>query len=526
MTVAPLPTIARVERRARQQMNNHERERRTGKRCAVLCLLGTLLLAGCGASVPPASAPDARAGDALQRTGRWMTDAQGRVVTLHGINITFPEYATDEDLVARYADDARFLADNGLFIVRLTIFMSGLLPAPGEYDARYLEQYAALVDLLTGAGLYVMVDFHQDLYANKYHGRGMPEWMCVDDGVPNLPDQGNLLLNYAVNPAPQRAFDNFWANAPAPDGTPLQTHYANGLRYVAARFRHHPRVLGYELMNEPFPGTQFPTCASPLGCPLFDQLLLTPFTQAMTRALREIEPDKIVFFEPNVTFDFGADTWLGPPGDDNTVFSFHDYCLGEQFPTSPPGAALGCDLLGERQQFVYALDYATTQGSGLILTEFGDFNKPLEFDTSPVVARLLDNADAFMVPWAYWHYDGRNSYALVYDSALPPQGDNLAHNIADVLVRPYPLALAGTPLAWSYDRASRRFELRYSTARADGTGAFPAGSVSELVVPARSYPSGYRVSAENAEVLPSHAGFLRLRSGPGPTMRVTVSPAE
>jgi endoglycosylceramidase len=485
----------------------------------VLVIACLLLLAACGsggaleAVENPGSLPAAPI--ALERTGRWMTDAQGRVVTLHGINITMPEYPTDEDLAARYADDAQFLAENGLFVVRLTIFLSGLLPAPGQYDDRYLEQYATVVKMLTDAGLYVMVDFHQDLYANKYHGRGMPDWMCVDDGVPNLPDQGNLLLNYAVNPAPQRAFDNFWNNVDAPDGLPLQDHYAAALRHVAARFRDNPRVLGYELMNEPFPGTQFATCSSPLGCPLFDRLLLTPFVQRMAAALRDTEPDKIVFFEPNVTFDFGADTWLGPSGDDNGVLSFHDYCLGEQFPTSPPGAAIGCDALGERMQFQNAVDYATSQGSALILTEFGDFNKPLDFDTSPVVERLVNDADEFMVPWAYWHYDGQTSYTLVYDSALPPRGDNVAANITDVLVRPYPLAVAGTPRAWSYSRSTGEFSLEYTTDN------FAPGSVTEIVVPPRAYPHGYGVDVDGADVV-SASGLLLVLSGHGQAGTVSV----
>jgi len=304
-----------------------------------------------------------------------------------------------------------------------------------------------------------------------------------------------------VNPAPQRAFDNFWNDVAAPDGTPLQDHYAAALQHVAARFHDNPRVLGYEIMNEPFPGTQFATCSSPLGCPLFDQLLLTPFVQKMASALREVEPDKIVFFEPNVTFDFSADTWLGSSGDDNGALSFHDYCLGEQFPTSPPGAAAGCDALGERTQFSNAVDYATSQGSALILTEFGDFNKPLDFDTSPVVERLVNDADEFMVPWAYWHYDGLNSYALVYDSTVPPSGENVAANIADVVVRPYPLAIAGTPQSWTYERGTGEFSLSYGIARVAGDGEFPAGSETELIVPLRAYPNGYDVELEGAHVV-------------------------
>ena len=57
-----------------------------------------------------------------------------------------------------------------------------------------------------------------------------------------------------TNPALQRAFDNFWAEPPGPDGVPLQEHYATALRAVAAAVADEPLVLGYDLMNEPWPG--------------------------------------------------------------------------------------------------------------------------------------------------------------------------------------------------------------------------------------------------------------------------------
>jgi endoglycosylceramidase len=52
----------------------------------------------------------------------------------------------------------------------------------------------------------------------------------------------------------QRAFDNFWANAEGPDGVPLQTHYATSMSTVAALVADQPYVLGYDTMNEPWPG--------------------------------------------------------------------------------------------------------------------------------------------------------------------------------------------------------------------------------------------------------------------------------
>ena len=52
--------------------------------------------------------------------------------------------------------------------------------------------------------------------------------MAINDGLPNPPD-AVFPLYYVQNPAMQRAFENFWANRPGPDGVRLQEHYIAGL---------------------------------------------------------------------------------------------------------------------------------------------------------------------------------------------------------------------------------------------------------------------------------------------------------
>jgi endoglycosylceramidase len=54
-----------------------------------------------------------------------------------------------------------------------------------------------------------------------------------------------------------RAFDNFWNYEEHPE---LQDHYAAMWAHVAERFRDHPAVIGYDLMNEPWQGS--PRCVA------------------------------------------------------------------------------------------------------------------------------------------------------------------------------------------------------------------------------------------------------------------------
>ena len=108
----------------------------------------------------------------------------------------------------------------------------------------------------------MLLDFHQDGWGPVTNGNGMPAWATITDGLPNPPAQ--FPLYYVENPALQRAFDNFWMNRAGPDGVPLQEHYATREPAVAQRFASSTHVLGYEAMNEPWPGTNWSPCLS--GC--------------------------------------------------------------------------------------------------------------------------------------------------------------------------------------------------------------------------------------------------------------------
>ena len=62
-----------------------------------------------------------------------------------------------------------------------------------------------------------------------------------------------------------------------------------------------------------------------------------------------------------------------------------------------------------------------------------------------------------------------------------------------MLARPYPQAVAGTPLSFSFDRPERRFELVYTTRRASGKGRFRRG-LTDVFIPKLHYRRGYRAS--------------------------------
>jgi endoglycosylceramidase len=89
---------------------------------------------------------------------------------------------------------------------------------------------------------------------NASLGDGAPKWATITEGLPHV--RGEIWSDsYLISPAVQKAFDNFWKNAPAPDGTGVQDHYARMWKHVAERFAGNKAVIGYDIMNEPFSGS-------------------------------------------------------------------------------------------------------------------------------------------------------------------------------------------------------------------------------------------------------------------------------
>jgi endoglycosylceramidase len=462
----------------------------------------------------------------LDHIGRWLTDAQGRVVILHGFNMVnkLPPYRPDA--IGFDAAHVGFLAEHGFNTVRLGIIWKALEPEPGRYDDDYLDSIGETVSVLGQAGIHVLLDFHQDMYNERFNGQGAPDWAVQDDGIRAWPDVG-FPGNYAFMRALWRAYDHFWANDPGPGGVGLQDRYAAAWRHVAERFRDDLAVFGYDIFNEPYPGSLAIRCARPGGYASFDRRL-SDFSKRVLDAIREVDQTRLVFYEPNVLFDYGADTHHADLGDAALGFSFHAYCIAAS-PGMPRlrGRLQDMACRGQEQRVFDLAERHTRRTGGVpLLSEFG------ATDDLQAVGRTAELADRNLVSWQYWAYWNRDpccerpEEGLVRDLSRPPTIDNVKQDTLDVLARPYPQAVAGTPRKFSFDSASGAFELSYSTLSPGGAPA-AEDSLTEVFLPARHYGIGYRVGASGAEVV-SGAGERLLRLGAQPGARsvgVRVTPA-
>ncbi|HVN64251.1 MAG TPA: cellulase family glycosylhydrolase, partial [Candidatus Binataceae bacterium] len=302
----------------------------------------------------------------LNHAGRWITDSKGRVIIIHGVNMPSKLPPAYPSAIGFKDDDGKFLEQLGFNGVRLTVERYAVEPTPGHFDPRYVEHMAGTIRMLARHGILSLVDFHQDEYGPVFHDNGYPDWMTVTDGLTN---NWEVLFpfQYLENPANMRAFDNLWTNDTGPDGKPLQQDDAEILAYVVRRLRDEPGILGYEILNEPWPGSQWEDCAlSVTGCPDLDQSYLGAYYAQVIPAVRGADPKHMIWFEPFSTFNYGVPTSVAPPSDPNLGFSFHDYSLC---------AALGvpsCDPVAEAEAVLSnAIAYSASTGDALLETEFG-----------------------------------------------------------------------------------------------------------------------------------------------------------
>jgi endoglycosylceramidase len=469
-------------------------------------------VAGPSAVVAPAGA--------VGHAGRWLVDGDGRVVVVHGVNVPTKWGSSYPAGVNFGEDDVALLAAAGMNAVRLTVERYAVAPAPDRFDDGYLDHFADTVRLLAAHGILSLIDFHQDEWGPHFFDNGFPEWMTTTDGLPNFYQVG-FPFQYFLNPALNRAFDHFWNNDVGPSGRPLQDDDARILAHVAARLGDLPGILGYEVINEPWPGSQYPTCVVPLvGCPLFDSGPLSQYYGRVIPALRAADPNHAVFYEPLTIFNEGVPTSVHPPDDANLGFAFHDYplCGGPSdvgLPSVPGLPHLRCAFF-DNIVMRNAESHAATTNSALLQTEFGN-----TFDTARLNEQL-DVFDSHAVPWVFWSYnhfvvpEGPNGVLA------PATRGNVVEPVLDALARPYPQLVAGTPVSWQFDVASRTFSLTYTTARADHHGAFGADAETAIAVPTRVYANGYRVVVHGARVISApNAPVLVVAANAG-ARRVTV----
>ncbi len=516
----------------------------------------------------------------LHKDGVWFRDKDQRYVLFRGMNIAtrskLPPYvpilpldvteidwtSTDERGLplqfVRELDllnvDLTRLQRLGINAVRLVIMWKALEPQPNPdpeqlspEGQRYLRLVKEMIELLYSCGMFVILDFHQDLAHEVYGGDGFPDWAIAIDDKHKKPDKPapspKWMLRYydtmltTLDKLVRHTLQSFWRDDVHNDelspetvtrtqANKARTHFEKTIGAVARYFmeQNSPAILGYEPFNEPQ--------AVGLGTEAFETEILPTFYKNALAEIRKSDPAGFLFVEPRVdwaTFDpkgpeFDNLKMTDHPvslldvsniDDDRVVFSFHfydneTYVKGEPS-LFPPNIAHGVDMKHKQNQwpdFFRQLRAAATSRKLIpFLTEFGgDQDWTFHTDLRPDVYRNqqiraymdleFQQIEALLLNAAYWDYDfynteqGKNNWNDENSSLLGP---NRTPRNLDIVARMYPLRSSAEPEFLCFDIGTGHGVLILA--------GIPVAAPTVIYVPAEMhYPNGFEVRATSPDI--------------------------
>lgn len=426
--------------------------------------------------------------------GTKLVDESGRERIFNGVNLVFKGAYDEKTGKMDYfdvnwdEDMFRSLSEMGINLIRLGLVWKAIEPQPGIYNEEYLDFMEKYFDLCGKYGIYVYLDMHQDCY------HGMPDWATVTDSYKRRKPKVIWAEGYFIDKAVHRAFDNFWSNTPV-CGKGLQDYFADMWKHVAKRFKDKDNLFGFDILNEPFPGTnggkvfrkiissgiktilsdnvdkpkaikkiikgdtatealaviddreifRSITSGGDLLIKNFDIEKYYPFLKKIASAIREITDKGIIIMEssyysnisipcstPRLKYDDGT-------VEENLVFAPHGYDLTVDTPLTNTAGNKRVDTIFD--------EHAKTQerlGVPVIVGEWGGMVPGSdEYPHLEYLLEKFDNNHWSQTYWCFWK-------------------ELLDEKIMKIIARPYPVAVPGNISKYEFNRKNNTFTLKFN----------------------------------------------------------------
>lgn len=434
--------------------------------------------------------------DKIRTQGMSLVDEYGRERIFYGINVCDKgHYSPDEDkrdYCYKWNEDmlASF-RKQGYNLIRLGITWDAVEPERGKYNEEYIDAVKGMLDMCHKYGIYAYIDMHQDLYSGwgDGPGDGAPAWACHTDGHKYKNPKFVWAESYFISKATHRAFDNFWENKHS-----VQDDYRKMWVHIAEKLDGHPALFGYDLMNEPFMGTDGgkifrKVIASVISTSLTDKRIskiqlikdaftkgdiihvldqytgdifhkivnkaaplvnkfdigrYMPFLDRTSEAVRKVSKDPIIFMENSYFSNMGIKCAVRPIEIDgkkaeNQLFAPHAYDLMVDTPAYKYANNSRVKSIFDQRK---KEQYESLQ-IPVLVGEWGGYSEGTEW--LPHIEFLLELFDSNKWSNTYWAY---------FDGLI-------GSPMWEVLNKPYPRAVTGKIESYRFDRDANTFTLSY-----------------------------------------------------------------
>lgn len=439
-----------------------------GARTFVAAVLAAGTLAGCssgsGENDKSEGAPTVNPDKPFEALSPWKTttgsdgrvyvaDKWGRALQFRGVNIK--THDPDADVTAKLLDAIRA---RGFNHIRLSVFWDLAEPTHGTFDEKYLDAVDGAIDRAAKAGLWVVVDFHQDTFGGQFSGDGqggMPKWATITNGKP-FKDTGSFITNY-LQPAVQEAWENLYENAK------IRAWQEEWYKALVTRVSGHSNIFGYDLLNEPFgkirPGEDLAKAAARV-----ESKQITPMYQRLTNVIRTIDTKRWIMVEPPNVASLGVKSNLGAIDDDRVIFYPHMYDAsieGETYNGTGIPETFDAGFIDKWSKAV--AQYPVTHHVPMLVGEWG-VAVPENPEMAKFIGVSLAELDKVASGWTQFNGCLGSGYCTFDKEANDRSGIGQVN-------QPYVGAIAGKPGSQAWNPSKRTLTVQFdpSTAASPGT---------------------------------------------------------